>query len=39
MNKKLSHFSKSSGPGMLFACKAIGVSLLVQSTRACADFG
>ena len=39
MNKKLSHFSKTAGPGILFACTAIGVSHLVQSTRAGADFG
>ena len=39
MNAKLSKFSKVSGPGILFACTAIGVSHLVQSTRAGADFG
>lgn len=39
MNQKLSHFSKTAGPGILFACTAIGVSHLVQSTRAGADFG
>ena len=39
MNNKLSHFSKIAGPGILFACTAIGVSHLVQSTRAGADFG
>ena len=39
MNAKLSRFSKISGPGILFACTAIGVSHLVQSTRAGADFG
>jgi len=39
MNEKLSHFSKTAGPGILFACTAIGVSHLVQSTRAGADFG
>jgi len=38
-NKKLSAFSKTVGPGILFACTAIGVSHLVQSTRAGADFG
>lgn len=35
-NKKL---LKSLGPGLLFAGAAIGVSHLVQSTRAGADFG
>ena len=30
---------KSLGPGLLFAGAAIGVSHLVQSTRAGADFG
>lgn len=30
---------KASGPGVLFASTAIGVSHLVQSTRAGADFG
>ena len=35
MIKKL----KSLGPGLLFAGAAIGVSHLVQSTRAGADFG
>ena len=39
MNEKLSRFSKISGPGILFASTAIGVSHLVQSTRAGADFG
>lgn len=39
MDSKLSHFSKISGPGILFACIAIGVSHLVQSTRAGADYG
>jgi Mn2+/Fe2+ NRAMP family transporter len=39
MNAKLSRFSKTAGPGILFACTAIGVSHLVQSTRAGADFG
>ncbi|NQV40309.1 MAG: divalent metal cation transporter [Nitrosopumilus sp.] len=36
---KFSRFSKTAGPGILFACTAIGVSHLVQSTRAGADFG
>ncbi len=39
MNEKLSRFSKTAGPGILFACTAIGVSHLVQSTRAGADYG
>ena len=39
MNEKLSRLSKTAGPGILFACTAIGVSHLVQSTRAGADFG
>ncbi len=33
------NFLKSLGPGLLFAGAAIGVSHLVQSTRAGADFG
>ena len=39
MKTNLSHFSKTAGPGILFACTAIGVSHLIQSTRAGADFG
>lgn len=39
MDFKLSYFSKTTGPGILFACTAIGVSHLVQSTRAGADYG
>ncbi|MGY5147957.1 MAG: NRAMP family divalent metal transporter [Candidatus Nitrosopumilus sp. bin_7KS] len=39
MNSKFSSFSKTAGPGILFACTAIGVSHLVQSTRAGADYG
>ena len=39
MSSKLSSFSKTAGPGILFACTAIGVSHLVQSTRAGADYG
>ena len=39
MNEKFSSFSKTAGPGILFACTAIGVSHLVQSTRAGADYG
>lgn len=38
MKFKLSSF-KNLGPGLLFAGAAIGVSHLVQSTRAGADFG
>ncbi len=38
-NPKLDHFLKTLGPGILFASTAIGVSHLVQSTRAGADFG
>lgn len=33
------NFLKKLGPGLLFAGAAIGVSHLVQSTRAGADFG
>lgn len=36
---KLTQFFKTLGPGILFASTAIGVSHLVQSTRAGADFG
>jgi len=39
LSSKLSRFSKTAGPGILFASTAIGVSHLVQSTRAGADFG
>lgn len=39
MNQKLERYSKTFGPGILFACTAIGVSHLVQSTRAGADYG
>ena len=39
MNENLSRLLKTAGPGILFACTAIGVSHLVQSTRAGADFG
>jgi len=34
MNEKLSRFTKTAGPGILFASTAIGVSHLIQSTRA-----
>ena len=39
MNAKKSNWLKNLGPGILFAGAAIGVSHLVQSTRAGADFG
>jgi Mn2+/Fe2+ NRAMP family transporter len=39
MNRDLSHLLKAFGPGILFASTCIGVSHLVQSTRAGADFG
>ena len=39
MNQKLSRYFKIAGPGILFASTAIGVSHLIQSTRAGADFG
>jgi Mn2+/Fe2+ NRAMP family transporter len=39
MSQRFSQFTKTAGPGILFACTAIGVSHLVQSTRAGADFG
>ncbi len=39
MGITLSRLSKTAGPGILFACTAIGVSHLVQSTRAGADYG
>ncbi|MDP3358034.1 MAG: divalent metal cation transporter [Lutibacter sp.] len=39
MIAKKSHWLKKLGPGILFAGAAIGVSHLVQSTRAGADFG
>jgi len=39
MNQRFSQFTKTAGPGILFACTAIGVSHLVQSTRAGADYG
>lgn len=39
MSFNLNHFTKTAGPGILFACTAIGVSHLVQSTRAGADYG
>ena len=39
MNEKLNRYFKTFGPGILFASTAIGVSHLVQSTRAGAEFG
>ncbi len=39
MIESLSKIIKISGPGLLFASTAIGVSHLIQSTRAGADFG
>ncbi len=37
--EKLNSFKKTLGPGILFASTAIGVSHLVQSTRAGAEYG
>jgi Mn2+/Fe2+ NRAMP family transporter len=37
--QRISNFIKTLGPGILFASTAIGVSHLVQSTRAGADYG
>ncbi|HBF21858.1 MAG TPA: divalent metal cation transporter [Cryomorphaceae bacterium] len=39
MHSRISHFLKSLGPGVLFASTCIGVSHLVQSTRAGALYG
>ncbi|MCF8278160.1 MAG: divalent metal cation transporter [Flavobacteriales bacterium] len=39
MKLQLTNFLKTLGPGILFASTAIGVSHLVQSTRAGADYG
>ncbi len=39
MNQRLYNFRQTLGPGILFACTAIGVSHLVQSTRAGAEYG
>jgi Mn2+/Fe2+ NRAMP family transporter len=39
VSKKLSDFLKTLGPGILFASTAIGVSHLVQSTQAGANYG
>ncbi|MDC1196151.1 divalent metal cation transporter, partial [Crocinitomicaceae bacterium] len=38
-NERSKNFLKTLGPGILFASTAIGVSHLVQSTRAGANFG
>ena len=37
--RKLEWLKKTLGPGILFASTAIGVSHLVQSTRAGANYG
>jgi len=39
LNERLNRLLKTLGPGILFASTAIGVSHLVQSTRAGAEFG
>lgn len=39
MNKKLINALRLSGPGILYAAAAVGVSHIVQSTRAGAEFG
>jgi len=39
MSSERKHLLKALGPGILFASTCIGVSHLVQSTRAGADFG
>ena len=39
MNPRFSNLLKTFGPGILFASTCIGVSHLVQSTRAGADYG
>ena len=39
MNERLDRLLKTLGPGIIFASTAIGVSHLVQSTRAGAEFG
>lgn len=39
MSERIDRLLKTLGPGVLFASTAIGVSHLVQSTRAGADFG
>jgi len=39
LNEKFDRLLKTLGPGVLFASTAIGVSHLIQSTRAGAEFG
>jgi len=39
LNERTDRFLKTFGPGVLFASTAIGVSHLIQSTRAGAEFG
>ena len=39
LKENIVRFSKTFGPGILFASTAIGVSHLVQSTRAGAEYG
>ena len=39
VNHKIHWLKKTLGPGILFASTAIGVSHLVQSTRAGAKYG
>ena len=39
LNERILRYSKTFGPGILFASTAIGVSHLVQSTRAGAEYG
>jgi len=39
LNERTDRFLKTFGPGILFASTAIGVSHLIQSTRAGAEFG
>ena len=39
MNERYQRFLKTFGPGVLFASTAIGVSHLIQSTRAGAEYG
>lgn len=39
MNERFDRLLKTLGPGVLFASTAIGVSHLIQSTRAGAEFG
>jgi len=39
LNERLDRLLKTLGPGIIFASTAIGVSHLVQSTRAGAEFG